>query len=144
MGFYAIVGLEADKNVKEVTKRYMIADINARKDCLKTMNYQAASDEEMATEIRKMMPDHMIVYAITALAHHPDFESTSDLEILKKWRAALWFIMEPLMSKNDNFSFGFYKALVEKIKNHVDTMDEEAYNEVILSNLKIFDDFDRF
>merc|ERR1719273_2101616 len=37
--------------------------------------------------------------------------------------------MEPLMSKNDNFSFGFYKALVEKLKNHVDAIDEEAYNE---------------
>ena len=43
MGFYAIVGLEADKNVKEVTKRYLIADINARKDCLKSMNFKAAS-----------------------------------------------------------------------------------------------------
>ena len=38
--------------------------------------------------------------------------------------------MEPLMSKNDNFSFGFYKGLVEKVKNKLDAMDEEAYNEV--------------
>jgi hypothetical protein len=38
--------------------------------------------------------------------------------------------MEPLMSKNENFSFGFYKGLVEKVKNKLDAMDEEAYNEV--------------
>ena len=34
------------------------------------------------------------------------------------------------MSKNDNFSFGFYKGLVEKVKNKIDAIDEEAYNEV--------------
>ena len=76
------------------------------------------------------MPDYMLVFAITVLAHHPEFESTDDVDFLKKIRQALWFIMEPLMSKNDNFSFGFYKALVEKLKNHVDAIDEEAYNEV--------------
>ena len=40
--------------------------------------------------------------------------------------------MEPLMAKNDNFSFGFYKGLVEKVKNKVDAIDEEIYNEVSL------------
>ena len=34
------------------------------------------------------------------------------------------------MSKNDNFSFGFYKGLVEKVKNKIDAIDEEVYNEV--------------
>ena len=46
-------------------------------------------------------------------------------------RDALWFVMEPLMSKNENFSFGFYKGLVEKVKNKIDAIDEEVYNEVI-------------
>ena len=108
----------------------MIADINARKDSLKTMNYQATSNANLAEQLCKVMPDYMMVFAIAALAHHPEFESTSDVETLKRIRNALWFVMEPLMSKNDNFSFGFYKALVEKIKNHVDTMEDETYNEV--------------
>ena len=51
-------------------------------------------------------------------------------DFLKRIRGALWFVMEPLMSKNDNFSFGFYKGLVEKVKNKVDAIDEEIYNEV--------------
>ena len=78
------------------------------------------------------MPDYMLVFAIAVLAHHPEFESVSDVDVLKRLRSALWYIMEPLMSKNDNFSFGFYKALVEKIKNHVDAMDEDVYNNVSL------------
>ena len=135
MGFYAMVGLEQDKNVREVTKRYMIADINARKDCLKSMNYQAASDNSLADNLCKVMPDYMLVFSIAALAHHPQFESTSDVETLKRLRLALWFVMEPLTSKNDNFSFGFYKALVEKIKNNVDTTDDETYNEVIIKTV---------
>ena len=72
-----------------------------------------------------IMPDYMLVFSIAVLAHHPEFESINDVEMLKRLRAALWFVMEPLMVKNDNFSFGFYKALVEKIKNYVDVMDDQ-------------------
>merc|ERR1719266_2869734 len=126
LGFYAMVGMEMDKTIREGTKRYMVADINSRKDCIKTMTY---SSSELTKQLPNIMPDYMLVFAITVLAHHPEFESTDDVDFLKKIRQALWFIMEPLMSKNDNFSFGFYKALVEKLKNHVDAIDEEAYNE---------------
>jgi len=126
LGFYAMVGMETDKTVKEGTKRYMIADINSRKDCIKTMTY---SSSEITKQLPNIMPDFMLVFAITVLAHHPDFESTQDIDFLKRIRQALWFIMEPLMSKNEHFSFGFYKGLVEKIKQKVDAIDEEVYNE---------------
>lgn len=125
MGFYAMIGMEADKGLKDVTKRYMVADITARKDCIKNLTYSSAN---VSSQLSTMMPDYMFVFAIAVLAHHPEFESTDDVEFLKRIRNALWFVLEPLMSRNDNFSFGFYKALVEKIKNHVDAMDDE-YNE---------------
>ena len=70
----------------------------------------------------------MLVFSIVVLAHHPEFESTSDVQFLTRIRTALWYIMEPLMVKNDNFSFGFYKALVEKIKNHIDAMHDQDNN----------------
>jgi len=121
-----MVGMETDKTVKEGTKRYMIGDINSRKDCIKTMTY---SSSEITKQLPNIMPDFMLVFAITVLAHHPDFESTQDVDFLKRIRDALWFVMEPLMSKNDNFSFGFYKGLVEKVKNKIDAIDPEVYNE---------------
>ena len=31
------------------------------------------------------MPDFMLVFAITVLAHHPDFESTQDVDFLKRY-----------------------------------------------------------
>lgn len=36
-----MVGMESDKTVREGTKRYMIADINSRKDCIKNMTYSS-------------------------------------------------------------------------------------------------------
>ena len=39
--YFSKVGMESDKTVKEGTKRYMIGDINSRKDCIKTMTYSS-------------------------------------------------------------------------------------------------------
>ena len=39
--YFSKVGMETDKTVKEGTKRYMIGDINSRKDCIKTMTYSS-------------------------------------------------------------------------------------------------------
>ena len=43
MGFYAMAGMELDKSIKDIAKRYMIADINARKDCIKNLTYSSGS-----------------------------------------------------------------------------------------------------
>ncbi len=87
------------------------------------------------------MPDYMLVFAIVVLTHHPEFETHEDVGLLNRMKNALWFVLEPLMTKNDNFSFGFYKALVEKMKHHVDAMQDqdESYNYVRklkMSNVK--------
>ena len=98
---------------------------------------------EITSQLPSIMPDYMLVFAISVLAHHPDFDNIEDIDMLKRIRNALWFTMEPLMSKNDNFSFGFYKALVEKIKNHIDALDEEAYNDVSFNFLiKVWTNFE--
>jgi len=38
-------------------------------------------------------------------------------------KECLWFILEPLIIKNDSYSFGFYKTLVERMKNSKDALD---------------------
>ena len=50
-------------------------------------------------------------------------------------KAALWFILEPLMIRNESYSFGFYKALIEKVKNSKDALepDNEALNKVFFT-----------
>ncbi len=55
--------------------------------------------------------------------------------MLKRMKAALWFILEPLMIRNESYSFGFYKALIEKVKNSKDALepDNEALNKVFFT-----------
>ena len=50
------------------------------------------------------------MFAVPVLTHDPSFMSHTDMEYLKRIRMALLFILEPLMIKNGNYSFGFYKV----------------------------------
>jgi len=82
------------------------------------------------------MPDYLLCFGIALLAHHPEFEDYQDITMLKKMKNALWYIIEPLMAKNESYSFGFYKALVDEVKNHKDALqpDNDALNMVRLKN----------
>lgn len=78
------------------------------------------------------MPDYMLVFAVPILAHQPEFVDRTDTTQLMRISSCLWFILEPLMKKNDAYCFGFYKALIEQMKNHKDSMkpEDELSNEV--------------
>ena len=56
------------------------------------------------------MPDYMLVFAVPILAHLPEFTAYDDHEALATVKDALYFVMEPLITKNENFSFNFYKV----------------------------------
>ncbi|XP_059079430.1 sister chromatid cohesion protein PDS5 homolog B-B-like isoform X2 [Tigriopus californicus] len=129
MGLYALAGLDTDKKLLHMARQYMTIDIGKRKDYVKSLMMSGAADK-FSNQIHRIMPDYMIVFAIPLLTHYHGFPVYDDEEALKKLQSALWFIMEPLMTKNDNFSFGFYKTLIEKIKNHSDARnaDDEATN----------------
>ena len=47
----------------------------------------------------------------------------------------LWFLLEPLITKNENYSFSFFKKMLEKIKQCKDVMcpDNEDANKVCSS-----------
>ncbi len=49
----------------------------------------------------------------------------------------MWFVLEPLIVKNDSYSFGFYKTLVERMKNHKDALDPDN-EEILCVRKKIF------
>ena len=56
------------------------------------------------------MPDYMLVFAVPILAHLPAFTAYDDQDSLTMVREALYFVLEPLITKNENFSFNFYKV----------------------------------
>ena len=38
MGFYVLSGLETDKKLKEISKRYLLTDIAKRRECIKALS----------------------------------------------------------------------------------------------------------
>merc|ERR1719348_1238010 len=124
MGLFALAGLEADKRLRGLAKQFMVNNINKRREYMKSV-LQGGGSEKAAAELPHIMPDYMLVFAVPVLTHDPAFPAHTDLEYLKRIRQALWFILEPLMLKNENYSFGFYQELIQKMKNHKDALKGE-------------------
>ena len=106
----------------------MLADISKRRDYQRELQ-MSGSMERMADKLPYILPDYRLVYAVPILAHDPEFTSHTNTEQLLRIRQCLWFVLEPLMNKHENYCFGFYKALIERMKNHRDALkpdDEES------------------
>jgi sister-chromatid-cohesion protein PDS5 len=129
MGMFALAGLEADKRLRGLAKQFMVNNINKRREYMKTV-LQSGGSEKASAQLPHIMPDYMLVFAVAVLTHDPAFTVHTDVEYLKRIRLALWFVLEPLMTKNENYSFGFYQELIQKMKNHRDAFkgDDEAVN----------------
>ena len=105
----ALAGMEADKKLRNMAKQFMISDINKRREHMKSLTMSGGS-EKISSELRHIMPDYMLVFAVPILAHLPEFTAYDDHEALATVKDALYFVMEPLITKNENFSFNFYKV----------------------------------
>ena len=62
---------------------------------------------EITKQLPNIMPDFMLVFAITVLAHHPEFESTQDVDFLKRIRDALWWAIDFFSNKVHIFWEGY-------------------------------------
>lgn len=89
------------------------------------MCFVAGSMEKAIAQLPHILPDYMLVYSLPILVHCPYFTSHEDVEELTRLRNCLWFILEPLILKNDSYCYGFYKELIEKMKNHKDATNPE-------------------
>ncbi|XP_055904486.1 sister chromatid cohesion protein PDS5 homolog B-A [Eupeodes corollae] len=127
MGFYALCGHEKDKKLLEQMKHYIESDVSRRKEYMKTIATSTPQD----CAATKILPDYMLSFAIPVLAHDPQFTNHEDRTQLKEVEKCLRFTLEPLLANKESFSYGFYKNLIEEIKNHEDTTpnaDDNSYN----------------
>jgi sister-chromatid-cohesion protein PDS5 len=123
MGFYVLSGLETDKKLKEISKRYLLTDIAKRRECIKALSISGGDNTD---QLPNLMPDYMLCFAVMVLTHLPLYENNKDVQVLEQLKNALWFILEPLMVKNENFSLQFYKLLLEMMKCHIDASDQPS------------------
>ncbi|XP_018334153.1 sister chromatid cohesion protein PDS5 homolog B [Agrilus planipennis] len=130
MGYYALAGRETESRLKSTIRNYMLADINRRRDYVKTLTMTSGQMDKAMSQLPHILPDYMLVFAIPILAHDPAYSRWDDVQDLIRARQCLWFILEPLVTLNDYFSFGFYKSLIERMKNHKDALrpDDDSVN----------------
>ncbi|XP_046415233.1 sister chromatid cohesion protein PDS5 homolog B isoform X2 [Neodiprion pinetum] len=126
MGYYALAGKEQDKRLKYLLKTYMQTDINKRRDYVKTLSLGTV-DKAMG-QLPHILPDYMLVFAVPILAHDPEFTNYNDVSQLKVIQQCLWYILEPLITKNEFYCYGFYKNLIERMKSHKDALKPEDDN----------------
>lgn len=88
-------------------RHYLLANIQRRREYLKA-NPIAASPKLLT-----VLPDYVVVYVIHLMAHDPLYEEPADVEALNRIKECLWFQLEPHCSKNDNYSFSYFKKLLE-------------------------------
>lgn len=84
--------------------------------------------ERALSQLPHLMPDFMLVFAVPVLAHDPHYTEYNNRLNLQRVQKCLWFILEPLMLRNDNYCFGFYKSLIERMKNHMDAVNPTDEN----------------
>ena len=132
MGYYALAGRESDSRLRIIIRNYMMADISKRRDYVKTLTMGAGQADKAMSQLPHILPDYMLAFTIPILAHDPALTRYDDVQDLTRAKNCLWFILEPLVTKSEYFSYGFYKNLIEKMKNHKDALrpDDDSINYV--------------
>ncbi|OQR67831.1 sister chromatid cohesion protein PDS5B-like [Tropilaelaps mercedesae] len=124
MALLSYGGIEQRRPLKAKMRHYLLANIQRRREYLKA-NPIAASPKLLT-----VLPDYVVVYVIHLMAHDPLYDEPADVEALNRIKECLWFQLEPHCSKNDNYSFSYFKKLLEGIKRSKDRQNptNEAAN----------------
>lgn len=96
--------------------------------------------EKAMSQLPHILPDYMLVFAVPVLTHDPNFTKNDDPVQLKVIEKCLWLILEPLITNKEFFCFGFYKNIVDRMKNHKDAYksEDESVNYVRQHNRYTF------
>jgi sister-chromatid-cohesion protein PDS5 len=73
MGFYCLAGYEPDQKQRTLEKSYMVADVEKRREYIKTLMMTAS--ERASEQLPHIMPDYMLVFSVPVLTHSPRFTS---------------------------------------------------------------------
>jgi sister-chromatid-cohesion protein PDS5 len=121
MGFYVLGGRETDRRLSQLLKAHIEADVNRRREFIKSF----ATVERAMRQLPHILPDYMLLFAITVLTHDPNFNDPKSFSDLKGIEKCLWLILEPLIKNKEFFCFAFYKNIIDKLKNHRNAYKQE-------------------
>ncbi|GLD66960.1 sister chromatid cohesion protein PDS5 homolog A [Lates japonicus] len=106
-------------------RQCLLKNISVRREYIK--QNPLAHGEKLVS----LLPEYVVPYMIHLLAHDPDFTKPHEYEQLKDIKECLWFMLEVLMTKNENNSHAFLRKMVENIKQTKDAQcpDDAKANE---------------
>uniref|UniRef100_A0A8C3AXF6 PDS5 cohesin associated factor A n=1 Tax=Cyclopterus lumpus TaxID=8103 RepID=A0A8C3AXF6_CYCLU len=125
--YLAVFALCAKDPVKERrahARQCLLKNISVRREFIKQ---NPLAQEKLVS----LLPEYVVPYMIHLLAHDPDFTKPHEYEQLKDIKECLWFMLEVLMTKNENNSHAFLRKMVENIKQSKDAQcpDDAKANE---------------
>ncbi|KAI8432818.1 hypothetical protein MSG28_013759 [Choristoneura fumiferana] len=83
------------------------------------MGMYALGGREPERRLRALVRQYMLADVVRRR------EYIRNITVMKQ---CIWFILEPLITRNDFYCYGFYKSLVERMKNHKDALQETDDN----------------
>uniref|UniRef100_A0A8D3DFQ2 PDS5 cohesin associated factor A n=1 Tax=Scophthalmus maximus TaxID=52904 RepID=A0A8D3DFQ2_SCOMX len=119
--YLAVFALCAKDPVKERrahARQCLLKNISVRREFIKQ---NPLAQEKLVS----LLPEYVVPYMIHLLAHDPDFTKPLEYEQLKDIKECLWFMLEVLMTKNENNSHAFLRKMVENIKQTKDAQCPE-------------------
>ncbi|XP_003748624.1 sister chromatid cohesion protein PDS5 homolog B [Galendromus occidentalis] len=116
MALLSYGGIEPRPQLKAKMRHYLLNNITRRREYLKANPITTA-------KLLTILPDYVVVYLIHLMAHDPLYEDPSDVSALNRIKECLWFQLEPHCTKNENYSFSYFKKLLEGIKRSKDRQD---------------------
>lgn len=134
--FLAIFSLGGTFNAESAFRKklqtFLLNNLTKRRELVKTNS-----------SFQIIHPDCTMPFVIHFLAHMPFYTRYDDVQQLEIVKECLWFIMEPMVFKNENYSFTFFKKTFESIKTCIDKStapedDAPLSAEAQLINYKIY------
>uniref|UniRef100_A0A8C5FI69 PDS5 cohesin associated factor A n=1 Tax=Gadus morhua TaxID=8049 RepID=A0A8C5FI69_GADMO len=114
--YLAVFALCAKDPVKERrahARQCLLKNITVRREYIKQ---NPLAQEKLVS----LLPEYVVPFMIHLLAHDPDFTKPQEYDQLKDIKECLWFMLEVLMTKNENNSHAFLRKMVENIKQSKD------------------------
>ncbi|XP_078534440.1 sister chromatid cohesion protein PDS5 homolog A [Lissotriton helveticus] len=109
MAIFALCAKDPVKERRAHARQCLLKNINVRREYIK--------QNPMANEkLLSLLPEYVVPYMIHLLAHDPDFTKPQDVDQLRDIKECLWFMLEVLMTKNENNSHAFMRKMSESIK----------------------------
>lgn len=68
-------------------------------------------------QLANILPDYILPFGITVLAHSEYLDDTTSMEQLAEAEKCLKFILDPMIRNKDTFCFSLYKNMIQKMKN---------------------------